>query len=60
MAHFLGVRRNWVVNGNGETGTCAVASEVSSPRNWNYSGPITQIYYNNTDSAILTDDAGPR
>ncbi|CAF0797949.1 unnamed protein product [Adineta ricciae] len=39
---------NLITNGNGETGTCSLANETASPPGWNVSGPISQIYYNNT------------
>ncbi|CAF3441685.1 unnamed protein product [Rotaria socialis] len=42
---------NMVTNGDGETGSCAINSEVVSPPGWNYNGNITQVYYN--DSILI-------
>ena len=37
-----------VINGDAETGPCALIMETVSPTKWNYNGNVTQINYNNT------------
>ena len=41
---------NLITNGDAETGACAASASISSPTGWSFSGPITQMYYNNTIS----------
>ena len=52
--------RNWIMNGDAETGPCASDSSVVSPTGWNHNGTVTQVYYNNPSSSQLTTDPGPR
>ncbi|CAF1470166.1 unnamed protein product [Adineta ricciae] len=51
--------RNWIINGDAETGPCASDSSVVSPTDWNHNGTVTQVYYNNPSSSQLTTDPGP-
>ncbi|CAF4629278.1 unnamed protein product, partial [Rotaria socialis] len=50
LSYFIS-NANMVTNGDGETGSCAINSEVVSPPGWNYNGNITQVYYN--DSILI-------
>ncbi|CAF1158938.1 unnamed protein product [Adineta ricciae] len=50
---------NWVVNGDGETGPCNTMNNVLHPTDWNYSGTVTQVTYNNSVANQKTTDPGP-
>ncbi|CAF1650045.1 unnamed protein product [Rotaria magnacalcarata] len=50
LSYFIS-NGNMVINGDGETGSCAMNAEVVSPPGWNYNGSITQVYYN--DSILI-------
>ena len=50
----LVLNKNFIINGDAESGPCEIASYVTHPTIWSYDGPITQIYYNNTDIGGLT------
>jgi len=45
---FVVFNTNFITNGNAESGACAANGTISSPTGWNFSGAITQLYYNNT------------
>ncbi|CAF1429513.1 unnamed protein product [Adineta ricciae] len=51
--------RNWIINGDAETGPCASDSSVISPTDWNHNGTVTQAYYNNTYSTHKSTEPGP-
>ncbi|CAF0964976.1 unnamed protein product [Adineta ricciae] len=51
--------RNWIMNGDAETGPCASDSSVVSPTDWNHNGTVTQAYYNNTYSTHRSTEPGP-
>jgi len=44
---FVVFNTNFITNGNAESGACAADASISSPTGWNFSGPITQMYYTN-------------
>ncbi len=56
----LGSSINWLTNGNAETGSCNSVDGVTYPTDWNYNGPVTQIYYNNSYGDLLYTSPGPR
>ena len=45
---FLGYNINLVANGDAEAGFCSVNQTISSPAGWSYSGPISELWYNNS------------
>ena len=45
-----GLNINLVTNGDGESGLCESGNDTNSPSGWTFSGPITQLCYNNTKS----------
>jgi len=50
-----------VINGDAETGPCALIMETVSPTIWNYNGNVTQINYNNPAMGTLSPTSqGPR
>ncbi|CAF4739775.1 unnamed protein product, partial [Rotaria sp. Silwood1] len=51
-AQLYGV--NLLMNGDGETGPCAMLINVTHPTIWSYVGTITQIAYNNSAYGALT------
>ena len=57
----LGFSINLVKNGDAETGLCSTNRSISSPTGWSYSGPISQLCYNNSQVPDQTDSTpGPR
>lgn len=44
---IIALNVNLIVNGDGETGPCAMDNNVTSPTGWSFSGPITQMSYSN-------------
>ncbi|UJR18317.1 hypothetical protein I4U23_005219 [Adineta vaga] len=53
------LQRNWVINGDAESGPCTLDGGIESPTAWKYNGTITQTYYNNTNSVLHWTDSGP-
>lgn len=52
---------NLVHNGDAETGPCETSNGPVSPVGWDYSGPIIQVSYSNTDyDGQSTITPGPR
>ncbi|CAF1197547.1 unnamed protein product [Adineta steineri] len=50
---------NWLINGDGETGSCQVGYGITSPTGWMYNGPVTQIYYSASDGDLNSTTSGP-
>ncbi|UJR12544.1 hypothetical protein I4U23_016720 [Adineta vaga] len=51
---------NLVINGDAETGSCQTTDGATSPTGWSFSGPITQIIYNNpTGGCLASTVPGP-
>ncbi|CAF1378438.1 unnamed protein product [Adineta ricciae] len=53
------LQRNWIVNGDGETGLCTSDNVILNPTDWNCNGTVTQEYYNSTYSFQFLTDPGP-
>ncbi|CAF3917838.1 unnamed protein product, partial [Rotaria sp. Silwood1] len=50
---------NFVINGDFETGPCEADNGIIHPTFWNYTGAVTQTYYNNSLASVLFGDPGP-
>ncbi|CAF1228720.1 unnamed protein product [Adineta steineri] len=50
---------NWLINGDGEIGSCQAGFGITSPTGWMYNGAVTQIYYSASDGDLNSTTPGP-